>query len=108
MTITDGRWILHQAPRDPASNQPLRWYSPWEAKFLPYQLGPFDGTSRACTGPSWWDTPTWLADKAGDPNELVNLAAQQPAQLRRMQDLLRRELLRLGAPVEQATRLGLA
>lgn len=110
VSITEGRWILHQAPV--ASNQPLNWYGACSAKFMPAALGPYNGRFRsALTGDPlseyWWGTPTWLSDKAADMNELENMAASEPAQMKIMQESLRRELLRLNAPSEQIQRLGL-
>lgn len=52
-------------------------------------------------------TPTWLSDRQSDPNELVNLAEQRPDKLRQRQQLLKRTLIDLDAPVEQLRRLGL-
>ncbi len=55
-----------------------------------------------------YPTPTWLSDRWEDPSELVNLAADQPGQLRRLQQVLRETLGAVGAPAEQIERLGLA
>ncbi len=105
VTITDGRWILHQAPD--ATNQPLHWHDYCLSRFMPgIELGPFsDGRRPAATKP--WTTETWLSDKAADPNELTNLAPSHPQELRRMQNALRATLRAAGAPPEQLERLNL-
>ena len=110
VSITDGRWILHQAPVE--GNQPLNWYGACLAKFMPADLGAFDGVKRPCVPGTplsgyWWGTPTWLSDKSQDMNELNNLADKRPDELRRMQRALRDELRRLRAPEEQLDRLEL-
>jgi arylsulfatase A-like enzyme len=105
VSITDGEWILHQAPV--AGNQPLFWHGYSLAKFLPYPLGAFDAGRRPVIDYMPWPTPTWLSDKRSDPNELVNLAEREPARLREMQSALRETLIRLQAPPEQIERLGL-
>lgn len=51
---------------------------------------------------------TWLSDRERDPNELTNLARDEPEQLARMQAALARTLNRRGAPPEQHIRLELA
>ena len=109
VTLTDGRWILHQSPPDVSAggNQPLRWYGHRLSRYLPYELGPYEQGRRAVTNWPVWPTPTWLSDKERDPNELVNLAAQEPGKLKRMQAALVRTLEELGAPPEQKIRLGL-
>jgi len=108
VTLTDGRWILHQSPPDASvdGNQPLYWYSHHLARFQRYDLGAYaDGRRPARTAS--WDAPTWLSDKSVDPNELTNLAEQEPAQLAAMQQALRDTLTKLDAPREQLERLGL-
>lgn len=105
VTMTDGTWVLHQSPV--AENQPLNWYGYSLAKFLPYDLGPYADGSRPVRECASWPTPTWLSDKRSDPNELVNLAAQEPTKLRELQQALRQQLIDLQAPPEQLTRLGL-
>ncbi len=109
VTLTDGRWILHQSPPDVSAggNQPLRWYGHRLSRYLPYELGPYEQGRRAVTNWPAWPTPTWLSDKERDPNELVNLAAQEPEKLKQMQAELVRTLEDLGAPPEQKIRLGL-
>jgi len=105
VSITDGEWVLHQSPVE--GNQPLYWHGYCLSKFLHYDLGPYeDGRRPVIDCPSWPD-PTWLSNKADDPNELVNLADEHPGKLREMQRALKQELLRLKAPPEQAERLGL-
>jgi len=105
VTMTDGKWILHQSPVD--KNQPLNWYGHCLAKFIGYDLGPYDAGCRPVRNCASWPTPTWLSDKAEDPNELVNLADREPEQLQRMQAILKQHLVDLGAPDEQLDRLGL-
>jgi arylsulfatase A-like enzyme len=105
VSITDGRWILHQSPV--AANEPLRWHGYALAKFLRYDLGPYRDGSRPVQGCRSWPEPTWLSDKTNDPNELVNLAVERPDKLRQMQQALRVALDELHAPEDQAVRLGL-
>ena len=105
VSITDGRWVLHQSPVP--ENGPLFWYGACLAKFLRYDLGPFDGTRREVRGCRSWPEATWLSDKAADPNELSDLARSRPVELRAMHAALRGELTRLDAPSEQAVRMGL-
>ena len=105
VTLTDGDWILHQAPN--AQNLPLYWHGYNWSRFLHYDLGDYkDGVRPVLTNPDW-GTPTWLSDRRADPNELENLAAAQPAKLREMQGKLADELTRLKAPAWQKERLGL-
>jgi arylsulfatase A-like enzyme len=106
VSVTDGRWVLHQSPAD-AGNAPLNWYGHCLAKFLPYDLGPYVDGRRETRHP-YHGAPTWLSDKAADPNELTNLAEREPGKLAEMQAALRAALLELGAPGEQLQRLGLA
>ena len=106
VSVTDGDWTLHQSPV--AANQPLYWYGYHLARFINYDLGPYEDGRRVVADGMTWPAPTSLHDKAQDPNELVNLAAERPDKLAEMQDKLRAELLRLQAPQEQALRLGLA
>jgi arylsulfatase A-like enzyme len=105
VSITDGAWTLHQSPT--AENQPLNWYGYHLARFIGYELGPYENGRRAVVDGMSWPDPTSLHDKAADPNELVNLAWERPEQLARMQAKLRDELVRMQAPPEQRLRLGL-
>jgi len=105
VTITDGRWILHQSPVE--ANRPLYWYGHCLGKFIHYNLGDYADGRREVLKCASWPAPTWLSDKAEDPSELINLADARPQKLAKMQDALRATLRELGAPVEQATRLGL-
>lgn len=106
MTITDGRWVLHQQPVP--GNQPLRWHSHRLPLFFLYDVGDYTADGfRPVSGPAPYEGETWLSDREGDPCERVNLAAEYPGQLHRMQAALRAELARLDAPPEQAVRLGL-
>ncbi len=107
VTITDGRWILHQAPVQ--SNQPLFWYGHQPSEFVSIgDLGPIVDGRREVRNPQYWmNEKTWLSDRASDPVERINLADRNPAQLHHMQSALRAELARLNAPPEQLIRLGL-
>ena len=120
VSITDGEWILHQSPV--AENEPLYWYGYCLAKFLNYDLGPYERGRRAVksvpigeavgTGASYidaraWLAQTWLSDKRNDMNELTNVADAQPDKLMQMQRALKRKLTEIGAPEEQLTRLGI-
>ena len=105
VTITDGNWVLHQAPvRD---NQPLYWYGHCLGKFIPAALGPYENGRRHCTDGYRWQTPTWLSDKRSDPNELVNLADTRLEKLAEMRQALKETLMGLRAPSEQLERLGI-
>ncbi|MFC3767056.1 sulfatase [Paenibacillus sp. GCM10012303] len=104
VTITDGEWILHQSPVP--DNKPLYWYGHSTARFIPYDLGPYEKGRRAVDCPSW-GTPTWLSDKTADPNEYTNLADVRPDKLDELQRELAVKLGELGAPAEQLERLGL-
>ena len=106
ITITDGKWILHQSPKS-QDNQPLNWYGYHLSRFMGgYELGEYDGTSRPCQTTSW-ATQTWLSDKQTDINELKNVASDNVEQLKRMQQALREKLIECDAPSEQLERLGL-
>ena len=105
VSITDGMWTLHQSPT--AENQPLNWYGYHLARFIRYELGPYENGRREVVDGVTWPDPTSLHDKAADPNELVNLAEARPDKLAEMQGKLRDELNRLRAPMEQLQRLGL-
>ena len=104
VTITDGEWILHQAPVE--GNQPLYWYGHYRPR------SPRAGASRFADG-RWnvavkpYSTPTWLSNKRDDPNELVNLADTRPEKLHDMQKAFKRKLAEVEAPEEQLDRLGL-
>ncbi|MGE9289736.1 MAG: sulfatase, partial [Puniceicoccales bacterium] len=106
VTITDGRWVLHQQPVD--GNRPLRWYGHQVPKFFPYDVGPFQEGGWREVDHEPYPGETWLSDREADPNELKNSAGEHPEELRRMQALLKQALLELNAPKEQAVRLGLA
>jgi arylsulfatase A-like enzyme len=107
ITLTDGRWILHQSPTD-EENQPLYWYGYHLSRFMPcYDLGDYDGVRRACRTPSW-PAPTWLSDKSTDMSETHNLAAEMQKKLVEMQKALKQKLIECAAPTEQLQRLGLA
>jgi arylsulfatase A-like enzyme len=105
VTITDGRWVLHQQPAP--GNAPLYWYSHRLPLFLKYEVGPYEPEGRRAVRREPYPGETWLSDRRDDPNELHNVAADQPAELRRMQHLLGETLERLGAPPEHLVRLGL-
>ena len=105
VSITDGEWVLHQSPV--ADNVPLNWYGYCLAKFLHYDLGPYENGRRAVRNCISWPEATWLSHKPTDMNELHNLADSEPEKLREMQHTLRETLVRLNAPDEQLVRLGL-
>lgn len=105
VTITDGNWTLHQSPVD--NNEPLYWHGYHLARFISYELGPFENSRRLVSNCSSWAAPTSLHDKRSDSNELVNLAEREEDMLGSMQDRLRAELVRLSAPAWQLERLGL-
>lgn len=105
VSLTDGDWILHQAPVP--GNQPLYWHGYQLARFIPATLGAYENGRRHCTDDYWWKTPTWLSKKHDDPNELQNLAESEPEKLQEMRQKLRQTLKNLQAPSEQISRLGL-
>ena len=86
VTIADGRWVLHQRQPEP-SNTPLHWYSHHMARFIWYNLGPFEDGRREVTHKPHPGV-TWLSDRKNDPNELRNLAEECPEELKRMQEAL--------------------
>lgn len=109
MTITDGRWILHQQPVE--ENQPLRWYSHYPAWKNMYELGPYESHA----GNKGWRSVRFdpgtgessLYNLAEDPAEEHNLYHSELEERRRLQRRLLEMLEELGAPDEQAVRLGL-
>ncbi len=105
VSITDGEWTLHQSPVE--ANRPLYWHGYHWARFIGYDLGPFENGRRPVDNCASWDAPTSLHNKTADINELLNLAADEPEKLAEMQAKLRAELVRLQAPAWQAERLGL-
>ena len=109
VSITDGRWILHQNPV--AGNTPLFWYSHYLSKFMGNKLGPCIHNKREVLDEPLWEDQTWLSDKKTDMNELVNLSEEQPKKLREMQQELKKQIEALGlcgnAASEQIDRLGL-
>jgi arylsulfatase A-like enzyme len=105
VSMTDGTWVLHQSPVE--GNTPLYWHGYCLAKFLHYDLGPYENGRREVYACPSWPTPTWLSDKRQDMNELHNLADQAPEKLHAMQRTLRDLLVQLKAPEEQLDRLGL-
>jgi arylsulfatase A-like enzyme len=108
VSITDGRWILHQAP-DVA--KPLYWYSHHLSRFFDVELGPYaDGrrqTMRLDPPPGEEYRTTWLSDLTEDPGELVNRAENCPEKLAQMRAALKEKLAECGAPAELENRLGL-
>lgn len=107
VSITDGRWILHQSPVK--SNTPLYWYGHCLARFsvMDYELGPYENGRREVKGCESWPVSTWLSDKQTDMNELTNLSDSHPEKVEGLQDELKRTLLELKVPGEQLDRLGL-
>lgn len=73
---------LHQSPV--VANQPLYWYGYHLVRFINYDLGLYEDGRRAVADCMTWPAPTSLHDKAQDPNELVNLAAERPDKLAEM------------------------
>ncbi len=106
-TITDGRWILHQAPD---AERPLFWYGYCLSKFYGIELGPHEGGRRKVLNNKVWQpcAETWLSDLKKDPSELSNLAESEPGKLAEMQRALRDTLARIGAPAELPERFGVA
>lgn len=113
ITITDGEWILHQAPD--RENQPLYWYGiSGESRNIAGELRDDVGAYRSETGRCPGDrsypveeAPTWLSNLSEDPSENTNLADQRPEKLTEMQTALKTVLTRLDAPDEQTERLNL-
>lgn len=105
VTLTDGTWTLHQSPV--AENQPLYWHGYHLARFLPYNLGRYENGVRHVDPPPYWTEATWLSYKPDDAIDESNLADAQPERVAVMQAALRDKLRELGAPPEQAVRLGL-
>lgn len=111
MSITDGRWMLHQTAVD--ENQPLYWYSHHLSRFFPIELSAFEclpgdrGRRHVDDLHSWPLDPTWLSDYVNDPHEAINVADAYPDEVRRLQTALRETLAAIGAPPEQCIRLGL-
>jgi arylsulfatase A-like enzyme len=101
---TDGELVLHQWPPG-ATNGPLYWYGPEPPAFLrPRGVGPFEPVPGRY--PIDWERGpcrTVLLDAREDRD----LAAERSVDLRRLQAALRDWLRELGAPPEQAERLGL-
>ena len=106
VTLTDGRWILHQ--NSVPANRPLYWYGYPLAKFIHYGLGPYRDGRREVLDCRRIDEPTWLSDKQAGPGELTNLADSRPDKLLEMQRALKAKFIEIGAPPEQLQRLGLA
>ncbi len=105
VSITDGTWVLHQSPVE--GNAPLNWYGYCLARFLHYDLGPYqDGRRSVLACPSWPER-TWLSHKPSDMSERINLVDREPEQVQRMQRALRETLDQVQAPPEQLERLGL-
>ncbi len=106
VTITDGEWVLHQAPKP--GNEPLYWYGVTGA--MRDDTGPYDAEHDRCPADVTYQTaeiPTWLSDRREDPCERENLADARPEKRRELQRALRDTLERLDAPAEQVERLGL-
>ena len=62
VSATDGDWTLHQSPV--ADDQPLYWYGYHQARFINYDLGPYEGGRWAAADGMTWPAPTSLHDKA--------------------------------------------
>ncbi len=106
--VTDGELVLHQWPAGEA-NAPLHWYGAEPPAFLrPRGVGapePWPAPALARYPVDWVRGPcrTVLLDAAEDRD----LAAERPGDVARLQAELRRWLREVGAPAEQAERLGL-
>jgi arylsulfatase A-like enzyme len=101
---TDGELVLHQWPAG-AENGPLYWYGHEPPAFLrPRGLGAFEPL-RGRYPVDWERGPcrTVLLDEG----EARDLAGERPAEAARLQAGLRSWLREIGAPAEQAERLGL-
>ena len=105
VSITDGRWTLHQPPV--FDNKPLYWYDYCLAKFLHYDLGPYINGRREVRNCSVHDDEVWLSDRENDFSESRNLAFENPRKLNEMREKLKETLIRLNAPSEQLDRLSL-
>ena len=107
--ITDGEVVLHQWPPGEA-NAPLHWYGSEPPAFLrPRGLGSFEPWPAPALGRypvDWARGPCRTA--LYDAGEAVDLAGERPADVRRLQAALAEWLRAVGAPAEQAVRLGLA
>jgi len=108
ISITDGRWTLHVAPR---VQTPLYWYSHYLSRFFDIELGPYKNGRRRVLG---IDPPlgrdyrtTWLTDRYEDPGEIVNLAARHPEKVLLMRKALKKKLVECEAPPELLKRFGL-
>jgi len=107
VSITDGEWILHQAPEP--ENKPLFWYGiTGEKRDDTGRYDPERGRRPANQDYPVDEIPTWLSNLRDDPNERVNLADERPDKLRKMQRALKTTLQDLDAPSEQLERLGIA
>ena len=96
------------APQISAGETAYRYWSFWASEDDVWTYATQGPATMAVADGMTWPAPTSLHAMALDPNELVNLAAERPDKLAKMQDKLQAELLRLQAPQEQALRLGLA
>ncbi len=106
--VTDGELVLHRWPPAEA-NTPLYWYGAEPPQFM---------RPRGLGAPEPWSAPAlarypvdWVRGPCNsvllDASESRDLSAERPGDLRRLEDGLRRWLLEVGAPPEQAQRLGL-
>jgi len=121
--ITDGDLVLHAWPPG-EGNAPLHWYGPEPPAFLrPRGVGAFEplpgsgglrpGREGAATQPpavgrypiDWVRGPCRTALLG--PDEGRDLAPGRPGDVRRLREALARWLTEVGAPPEQAERLGL-
>jgi arylsulfatase A-like enzyme len=106
--ITDGELVLHRWPAGP-SNAPLHWYGAEAPAFLrPRGLGapePWPGPAVVRYPVDWERGP--CATVLLDDGEDGDLSARRPADRARLESALRDWLRALGAPPEQAARLGL-
>lgn len=106
--ITDGVWTLACWPAN-ERNTPLHWYSAHPPEFIvPRGVGEFERERMRypidhVRGPM---TNT-LNNLIEDPGQECNVIHERPAETERLRQGLREFLKKVGAPMEQAERLGL-
>ena len=106
VSITDGDWVLHQAPTE--DNSPLYWYGITGERRD--ELGPYDaetGRREADYQPAPSTIPTWLSDTRTDPSERRNLADERPETVTELRRALAEALQEFDAPEEHLDRLGI-
>lgn len=107
--ITDGTWTLSKWPPG-NGNAPLHWYSVEPPRFIaPKGVGAFEREHLRFSidhvrGPA--QDALW--NVAEDPRQERNVLAEHPDQARRLAEGIRTFLKQVGAPEEQAVRVGVA